>query len=258
MIEKTTAIVLRYAPSGETSRVVTWLTPSHGRVATILKGALRPKSWFLGQYDLFYTCELLYYHRLDRTLYLAKECAPLKLRAGLRHDWRAAALASYWSDLAGRVSPAQAPQRALFNWLEQGLDTLVTQGADLGLCAWQELQLLHGLGLAPRLTTCIGCHTPLTRSGAPCGPAAFSSARGGLLCAACARHDRTEALPVPVDIQTILRRWQDAPTPAAARRIRCSASQTAALNRILGEFMTYHLDLALPSRSIAMDILLRP
>lgn len=258
MIEKTTAIVLRYAPSGETSRVVTWLTPHHGRIATILKGALRPKSWFLGQYDLFYTCELLYYHRTDRTLYLAKECAPLKLRAGLRHDWRAAALASYWADLAGRISPAQAPQRTLYHWLDQGLDTLVTQGPDVGLCGWLELRLLHDLGLAPRLDNCVGCRAPLTRAGAPCGPAVFSSARGGLLCAACARHDRTGGLPVPLDIQTILRRWQQAPSPAAARRIRCSPAQTAALNRIMGEFLAYHLDLALPSRSLAMDIMLRP
>ncbi len=253
MIAKTPAIVLRYAPSGETSRVVTWLTPRTGRIATVLKGALRPKSGFLGQYDLFYTCELLYYRRPARQVYLAKECAPLKLRPAFRSDWRATALASYWTDLAARVSPAHAPQSSLYRWLELGLDTVLTAGPSIGLCGWLELRLLRQLGLAPQLTACSGCQAAL-----PLGrPTVFSAARGGLLCAACARHDRSEALPVPADIQAILQRWQQAATPEAALRIRCTAAQTAALNRILGAFLRYHLDLALPSRQIALDILQR-
>jgi len=66
MILKSPAIVLRFNPFANTSRVVVWLTRDHGKLATLVKGAQRPKSPFLGQFDLFYTCELLFYARADR------------------------------------------------------------------------------------------------------------------------------------------------------------------------------------------------
>ncbi len=251
MIEKTPALVLRYAPSGNTSRVVTWLTPEHGRIATMIKGALRPKSPFLGQYDLFYTCELLYYHRRDRELYIAKECSPTRLRAALRTDWRATALASYFTDLATRVSPANAPQRFLYHWLETTLDALANDGARSGFGQWAELKLLDQLGLAPSLRTCMACEAPL-RIGQ--SNAFFSHQRGGLLCARCAQSDSRPAAALPADALAILRAWQQADTPDRARRTRCSPPQLAVINRFLGEFMRYHLDLPLPSRDLGMAI----
>src|ERR1041385_483360 len=54
MEERTTGIILRTRPLTETSLIVQWLTPDLGRIATIAKGARRPKSPFRGQLDLFY------------------------------------------------------------------------------------------------------------------------------------------------------------------------------------------------------------
>ena len=51
-IIKTQGIVLSIHPWSQTSHVVTWLTPDHGPVTTLVKGAVRTKSAFLGQYDL--------------------------------------------------------------------------------------------------------------------------------------------------------------------------------------------------------------
>ena len=80
MIQKTTGIVLRVIPFSRTSHVIQWLTSSHGRMATIAKGAQRPKSLLLGQYDLFYTCEILFYPRERTGLHVLRECAPLAPR----------------------------------------------------------------------------------------------------------------------------------------------------------------------------------
>ncbi len=251
-IEKTQAIVLRYVPHGNTSRIVTWLTPDHGRIGTMIKGALRPKSPFLGQYDLFYTCELLYYLHHRSELHLAKECCPLKIRPALRQHWPATALASYLTDLAARVSPAQAPQSFLFHWLNSALDALAeAKGPLLNLMIWHELALLSRLGLAPRLTTCIECHAPLRADRAA---ARFSHQRGGLLCASCAQRDGQPALPIPPSALAILRNWQQAPTLETAQRTRCQPGQMAVVERITGEFLRYHVDLPLPSRDIALAI----
>jgi phosphoesterase RecJ-like protein len=62
---KTLGIVLSIRPWSQTSHVVTWLT-LNGVITTLVKGALRPKSAFIGQYDLFYTCELVYYLLLQQ------------------------------------------------------------------------------------------------------------------------------------------------------------------------------------------------
>lgn len=250
-IDKTHAIVLRMAPSGNTSRVVTWLTPSRGRVATLMKGALRPKNLFLGQYDLFYTCELLYYDHESRPVHIARECSPIKPRPALRHDWRACARASYFTDLASRISPSRAPQAFVYRWLDQALDELDRNGADTALCFWLELRLLNHLGLAPRLQSCMACRIRLPDHPAP---VSFSPSRGGLLCAACARMDPRPALPIPADARALLRNWQEAADPARARRIKCNDRQEMLIDRLLGDFMQYHLDLPLPAREAACRI----
>ncbi len=254
MIVKTAAIALRSVPTANTSRVVTWLTPEHGRVATMIKGAVRPKSFFLGQFDLFYTCELLYYQRDDRELFFARECYPNKPRPALRHRWKACAAASYMADLAARITPSHAPQTFLFHWLDRALDELDRHDTAPGELFWLELRLLTHLGLTPRLQWCTGCQAPLRPES---GSISFSSTRGGLLCGRCARNDPNPARPIPPDALAILRNWQKAPDMATARRIKCAPRQLAFMEDLLGQFLRYHLDLPLASRDLAFAVMKR-
>ena len=76
---KSEAICLSVRPWSQTSHVVAWLTPC-GKVGTVVKGAVRPKSFFLGQYDLNYTCEILYYGRARGDLHALRDCVPLSRR----------------------------------------------------------------------------------------------------------------------------------------------------------------------------------
>ncbi|HXA44461.1 MAG TPA: recombination protein O N-terminal domain-containing protein, partial [Candidatus Angelobacter sp.] len=57
MIKNATGIILRTRPLTETSLIVHWLTPDLGRLATVAKGARRPKSPFAGRLDLFYVAD---------------------------------------------------------------------------------------------------------------------------------------------------------------------------------------------------------
>jgi len=122
-IVKTEGIVLRIRPWSRTSHVVTWLTPDNGPVATLVKGAVRPKSLVLGQYDLFYTCELLYYARAGGgDLHALREVRPISMREHLRGDWRATALASYACDLVAELAPAGGESAAWHAFLSSFLD----------------------------------------------------------------------------------------------------------------------------------------
>lgn len=121
---KTEAIVLDIRPWSRTSHVVTWLTPECGPVSTLIKGAVRPKSAFLGQYDLFYTCELVYYVRAKGELHAVREAVPLEPREHLRGRFRATALASYASYLVKEHCPHTSEASRWFAFLRDFLDGL--------------------------------------------------------------------------------------------------------------------------------------
>lgn len=254
MINKTEAIVLRWYPVSETSRVVSWLTPDHGRLATLLKGALRPHSAFLGQYDLFQTCELLYYARPHEGLMITREVCPLRSRSRLRTDWRACGVASYLCGLVGRITPPEAAQAELFHLLNEALDELAGEGASAPLLFWFELRLLEVLGLAPRLQRCLDCGREAQPGRQPGG---FAPIRGGWLCPACYPRDAADHLPLLPDVLALLTSWQRAPSSRSARTTRLTARQQAEVERILASFMVHHLEQPLTGREIALDLLAR-
>ena len=113
---KTKGIVLDIRPWSRTSHIVIWLTPDHGPVATLIKGAVRPKSAFLGQYDLFYTCELIYYARAKGELHAIREASAFDTREHLRGDFRATAFASYAAYLVKEHCPHNGEAAAWFDF----------------------------------------------------------------------------------------------------------------------------------------------
>ena len=251
MIEKTEALALRVSPFSNTSHVVTWLTPQHGKLTTVVKGACRPKSPFLGQYDLFYTCELLFYVRDRNGLHIARECTPIAPRACLRSDWRGAAGASYLCDLLARVSVTGHSDPALYALSNKGLDALCEGHDKEAILYWIELQLLDALGMAPRLRHCAACGEGVAEE----TPPRFWQDRGGILCTRCAAdRPKQTGMPLPPDVLAILRHWQQARSPRSARNTKCTDKQRVAFRDILGTFMDYHLDTMPTSRRMALEI----
>ena len=253
MIAKTEGIVLRVFPYSETSRVISWLTRDVGRLTTLVKGAVRPKSPALGQFDLFYTCEVLYYEKENHNLHVLRECSPLHLRSGFREDWRACAAASYFAGLLRRLSPPGAAQINLYAYLRNLLDALVEQTPQATSLYWAELRLLHHLGLSPRLDTCRGCGRHRADLGRP---VSFHVDQGRFLCQHCHTHaDDGNAVHVPPDALAPLGAWQRAGNMGMARATRCSGEAMRAIHELLGRFLTYHLELPPHGRDIAFRLL---
>lgn len=150
---KTEAICLDVRPWSKTSHVVSWLTPS-GKIATVVKGAMRPKSQFLGQYDLNYTCEIVYYARQRGETRALRECSPLKMREGLRGDFRALAVAGYFCGLVREYAPSGPECQEWFDALGGALDGICRDSggrASVGGVVEFELSVLGMLGLKPDL-----------------------------------------------------------------------------------------------------------
>ena len=262
MIIPTQAIVLQIRPWSQTSHMVTWLTPDHGKIVTAIKGACRPKSAFLGQYDLFYTCDLLFYRREHDGIHAIRECTPVALREPLRQCWRHAAVAAYLADLTARVAVGQQESAALFALLTHTLDRLASpQQPDLcSLLLWYETHLLRLLGLMPDLTTCPYCHTPdrfWLR---------FSLPSGRFLCPHLAQSQRGEStLALHRNVRDLLlnlgQQAVSAPFPGqvsgpfASKKSAVSANLLLGLSRFLGMFITFHLDVPSAVRRVTWEML---
>lgn len=245
------AVALRFGPYSNTSRFVVWMTRDHGRIVTLIKGALRPKSHFLGQYDLFSTSDLVFYGRDRDHVHAARECALLQSRPWLRSDWRATATASYAADLLIRALPADESHPELYETLRLTLDALARAGAAESTLMWFELRFLDLEGLQPKLSHCAACGCPLT----PDAGARFAHARGGLICAGCLRTATPDSRAVPPDVFAMLAAWQRAPDPGDLAAVRATPAQRLGMSALLGEFLRFHLNLRLTSRDVAFDIL---
>ena len=217
-IVKTEGIVLQIRPWSRTSHVVTWLTPDHGPVTTLVKGAVRPKSAFLGQYDLFYTCDLLYYARASGELHALREVAPSNLRSNMRGRWREIALAGYACDLVRELAPIGTDTGDWYGFLSHFLDDLsgdndgMTRPSCRRMLVRLEMSILKLAGLAPDF------------SGMDAGAAwtSFAIDRGR-----CGEGVRTVRLT---------------PSTVAVLRGAPGAEGEDAAVRFLGIFMAYHLE----------------
>lgn len=249
MIVRSEAIALRLLPHARTSQIVTWLTPAHGKVVTLIKGAGRPKSAFLGQYDLFYTCELLFYARDPGAVNIARECAPVATRSGLRRRWRATVAASGAADLLARVLPAGEPQPELFRLFCGMLDGLAVGEAPLARALWFELQVARIMGMPPRLDGCVACDAAL----APDAAAFFDPRRGGVFCAAC--RPPVGARRLDAACLDTLRAWLR--TRHAGELPAWSSSGHGMLEwvALFGIFLACQLEVTPRSRTIVFDLL---
>lgn len=211
---KTKGIVLDIRPWSQTSQVTTWLTPDHGPVTTLVKGAVRPKSAFLGQYDLFYTCELIYYAHASGELHAIREASPINMREGLRGDFRATALASYVAHLVQEHCPRGGEAEDWFAFLERTLDGAAAGSSTERDLLAAEMAFLSLAGLSPD----------------------FSNADFG-----------AAVVPFAIDRGHVGQGTKTVQIPSGAVRVISGGegedSDVAAAVRFLGVFLRYYLDM---------------
>jgi len=253
-IIKDDAIVLRFYPVTNTSRMVVWFTRTHGKITTLIKGSQRPKSAFIGQYDVFYRCELLFYANHSNHVHHTKECSPLAFRSNLRTDWRASLAASYFVDLVLRVTEPGYPNPKLYDLLEQGLSGLDEHGMYIPVVHDFELQLLDLLGLTPQFSQCVGCDSALKAAEES---TRFAVSKGGLFCNDCSDRDRVSGLKLSRVAVNTLKAWQRTNSSNMAMRTKVRPEEAKEIRFALGHFLRYHLDMTLESRRLMFDLLHR-
>jgi len=151
MIESTTGIILRTRPFTETSLIVHWLTPDSGRIATIAKGARRPRSPFLGKLDLFYEADISFSRSRHSDLHVLREASLRETHGAIREDILKLRQAAYAVAFVGQATETDTPLPAVFELLRGFLDHLCRRKPSPQLVLALELKLLQELGLNPDL-----------------------------------------------------------------------------------------------------------
>ncbi|MFO8033783.1 MAG: DNA repair protein RecO [Candidatus Bipolaricaulota bacterium] len=175
-LDRDEGVVLRMRDYAETDRILTVLTPGHGKLFVLAKGARRATSRFGGALDLANRLQIVYYVR-RKGLHLVREVTLLESFPALREDLSRLEAALWGLGLADWVLPAETPDassyarvRAYLGALAGGLDPALGQVAF-------SLQLLVVAGHRPRLEGCLACGRQEELTWHP--------ERGGLLCRAC-------------------------------------------------------------------------
>lgn len=154
MDQTTRGIILRTHRFSETSLIVRWLTPDLGRVATLARGALRPKSAFRGRLDLYYLAQIAFTSSRRSTLHSLKEISLLETFEGLRHTYTALENAAYATRLVEKITETDTPLPGIFELLEAFLRLACHPPTSHLHVAEFELRLLEWSGQAPDLDTC--------------------------------------------------------------------------------------------------------
>ncbi|MEY4225518.1 MAG: hypothetical protein RL190_275 [Actinomycetota bacterium] len=177
----TEAIVLRTFRTGEADRVAHLLTPGHGRVGAIAKGARKTTSRLGARLEPLTRIEaVLAPGRGDLAVLTSADV--LDSGDAIRADPVRALAASAGVEAVVRLFPEPEPDERLFQGLTRFLETLAD---DLGedpraaadaLALAFALKLLALAGWRPEVAACAGCGGP---------PVAYDAAQGCAVCPDC-------------------------------------------------------------------------
>lgn len=179
----TPAIVLRAWSFGESDKIVSFLTESHGKITGIAKGAKRSRKRFANSLEPFSHVTLRFLDYPNRSLAFIQACELIRVFKHLTLSLEKIAHASYLMEITGALSGERDENRPLFAHLRDGLGFIDENGASELLLAYFELKLLKLAGYQPMLERCRRCAK--NWRAAP-GRWCFSLRDGGILCESCA------------------------------------------------------------------------
>src|SRR5215469_6156934 len=119
MTESTHGIILRTRPLTETSLIVHWLTPDLGRLATVAKGARRPKSPFAGKLDLFYAADFSFSRSRRSELHTLREISLRRTNGALREDIIKLRQAAYGAAFIVQTTEPETPLPGVFDLFQK-------------------------------------------------------------------------------------------------------------------------------------------
>jgi DNA repair protein RecO (recombination protein O) len=146
-METSKAILLRKRKLSDTSLIITWYAESLGRIATVAKGARRPKSVFAGKLDLFFEVEIQIARSRKSTLHTLTEAVLRNPFGGIRSNFLRTQTASYFVELIELCTEPDHSAPELFHLLQRAFGFLDAQDAGLRAVRHFETELARLAGV---------------------------------------------------------------------------------------------------------------
>ena len=181
----TDAIVLSRFDLGEADRVLTLITPQHGKLKAIAKGIRRPTSRLGGSLEPF--AELNIALARGRTFDVVTEVRVGHAWLRLRDNLESAATAWYLAELADRSLEERHEAEPLYDLLRRAYELLDAGMAPGRVARWYELHLADELGQRPEVDRCVECDRMLE----PTETYRWVPPLGGVVCSRCPGRPRT-------------------------------------------------------------------
>jgi DNA repair protein RecO (recombination protein O) len=237
---RTEAIILKRRDFGEADRLLTVITPAHGKFDVIAKGARKPTSTKTGHVELFTKSDMLI-HR-GRELDLAKQAEMIAPYMPLREDLQRGAYASYCVELLDRFTAASDDEddTSLFELLEDTFERLSTDDDPRLAVRYYEMRLLDITGFRPELSECVMSREPIKPE-----DQFFSFAEGGVVCPAFA-HLGGALTPVNVLTLKLMRHMQRSPY-SHVKSLEVSPPLHTDIERVMLGYITFLLERSLES-----------
>lgn len=238
----TPALILKRFDLGEADRVLTILTPRHGKFEVVAKGARKLTSRKTGHCELFTRADMQI-HR-GRELGIAVQSEMSASYLPLRDDLTRGALAGHVAELTDRFLDSgqggDSESNGAYTLLDATFARICDDDDPRLAVRFFELHLLDLVGFRPELSECVIGHEAVQPE-----DQYFSYAEGGVVCPRDAARG-TSFVPLPLGTLKALRhlqrsRWQQ------VAELQLSEARHDDLERVMHGYLAYVLERRLQS-----------
>ncbi len=231
-LEKTTAIVLKSFPYGDTSKIARCYTRDFGKLSIIAKGVLTSKTLQSGYLEPMNCIALSFYHNPKRQLQIFSKAEFDRPMLSLKNDMKKLSYGFAVVELVDRTVTGEERHAELFHLTEEILDTIDRSGGHLNRIFWYfEIALLSLLGFRPHLSECPHCQKEMTS-------AFFSLGYGELVCGDCISGSGRSVSP---EALTVLRKLTRSDLDSLSE-IACGAKERKEVGNFLAEYISFHVE----------------
>lgn len=236
---RTPALVLKRRDFGEADRLLTVLTPYHGKMDVIAKGARKLTSAKTGHVELFTRGDMLL-HR-GRDFGIVQQVEMVEPYQPLREDLQRGAYASYAAELVDRfVGAGEVDVSRVFRLLDVTFSRLSIEDDPRLVTRYFEIHLLGMVGFRPELNECLIGREPVMPE-----DQYISYVDGGIICIRHAVNNAT-LIPIPTNTLKLLRFMQRSPYKKV-KTLKMTPALHDDAERILLGYVTYLLERRLQS-----------
>ena len=240
---ETEAIVLKQFDLGETDKIITFYTKDHGKIRAVVKKARNSKNNKTSAIVLPFCYNNIKVYKsksLDRINYVEN----IHRFEELRNNLDKMAYATYFSEMVEKTGMEYHPNPLLFNLLLETFNKMISienEGLEKINIVFK-LFFLEIIGIKPTINYCYDCGKRIITSSRQL----FNVKEGGLICSECARvkNDNLNNLKQN-EIDLVKRIYRN--NINALDDITIDKKILDKLDKLIDEFIIYHLDIKLKS-----------